>query len=183
MSETTLGDVANLVGGPAERQPVRTQSVRDVVEQFAGGLACSALDRVEQLLDERVAVRTPGRSRLAGDHRGRQAAMAALSAAPVDGVRLAGTRVTEILVDDDRGLVVLELVGAESGVEFRFEVAFHLVIAGERIVGITEYSADQYTADRLLGVGSDVAAADAAKTHVADSADRRTRSRRWWGRR
>ncbi len=174
MSDITVDPAVHTVDDPAAR------SVREIVEEFAGALACSALDRLERLLDEEVAVRTPGRSRLAGDHRGRGAALAALSAAPADHVRLTGTRVTEILVDGACGLVVLEITGSEGAGEFRFEVAFHLVVEQGRIVGVTEYSGDQYVADRLLGAAD---ATDRLDRPVpADSTSPGSPRRRWWRR-
>ncbi len=137
--------------GAEEPPPAARRSVREVVEDFAGSLACGALDRLAVLVTDDVVVRTPGRSRLAGDHHGRAAALRALAAPPADGVRLAGNRVTEILVDGAAALVVLELSGSDAaGTDFRFEVAFHVATDGERVIGVTEYSADQHTADGLL---------------------------------
>jgi ketosteroid isomerase-like protein len=98
-----------------------------------------------------VVLHAPGRSSLAGEHRGRQAVEAYLHAALA---RSSGARVEVELVDllasEERvALVVRERFGRPEGdVEVRRANLYRL--RGEQIVEISIFEADQYEVDELL---------------------------------
>jgi hypothetical protein len=80
--------------------------------------------------------------------------------------------VTETMNDGNRGLAIIYLQGESQDGPFAVEVAFHLQTDAESIIGITEYSSDQYLVDSLL-VGS----------VAAPEREWLRRLRRWPGRR
>ncbi len=166
----TVGAEATL---PARRFDLSDAASRELTEAFAAAVSSGNARGLHPLLGEQVVYQLPGRSAGAGLHRGREQVTAALTQPAAVGATVDRVDVTETMHDGDRGLVIVLLQGESEAGPFAVEVAFHLQTDAESIIGITEYSGDQYLVDSLL-TGS-VAARDRASPS--------RRPRRWPGRR
>jgi ketosteroid isomerase-like protein len=104
------------------------------------------------LVADDVTVRVPGRSALAGEHRGRDAFVAYVEAALA---RAHGAEVdvelVDMLVSDERvALLVRERFGrGDDAVEIRRANVY--TVRDDRIVEIWIFEADQYAVDELFG--------------------------------
>jgi ketosteroid isomerase-like protein len=138
-------------------------ATRELVEAFAAAASTGDVESLGALLSHDVVYQVPGRSRSAGLHRGAEQVIAVLHTPAVPDADVTSVTVTEVMSEGRRSFVVLAMAGVDSGTPFRFEVGFHLQTDGEYVIGITEYSGDQYQADRLLGdgFGGEAAAGDA----------------------
>jgi ketosteroid isomerase-like protein len=99
-----------------------------------------------------VVLRLPGRGRLAGGHRGRDAVVAAIQALLArTSDSAAEVEVLDRLVSDDRvALVVREAVQrGDERLELRRVTVYR--VADERIAEIDVYEADQYAVDEFFG--------------------------------
>ena len=99
-----------------------------------------------------VVLRLPGRGRLAGEHRGRDAVVAAIPALLArTSDSAAEVEVLDRLVSDDRvALVVREAVQrGDERLELRRVTVYR--VADERIAEIDVYEADQYAVDEFFG--------------------------------
>ena len=153
MSDATLTQSDEPATSPAGHpggSDLATDSTRELAEEFASVVTTADRAGLERLLAEHVVYLAPGRSAVAGLHRGRSATVSALTVAAARGTEVTGVDVTELMADGHRAFVTLLLRGTTPGGPFRFELGLHLQTDGESIVGITEYSGDQYTADALL---------------------------------
>lgn len=135
-------------------QPEPPSITRHLAERFA---AAASIGGFERLLDDNVVYLVPGRSKVAGLHRGRQAVVRALTAPPSGETSIVVDRceTTEVLASGDRAVVIIRMDGStgngDDAEPFSFEVAFHLQMGDERIIAITEYSGDQYATDMIIG--------------------------------
>jgi ketosteroid isomerase-like protein len=157
---------------PARRFDLPDAASRELVEAFAVAVSSGDAQGLHPLLGEQVMYQLPGRSAGAGLHRGREQVTAALAQPVAPGATVDRVDVTETMNDGNRGLVIVVLQGETADGPFAAEVAFHLQTDAESIIGITEYSGDQYLVDSLL-VGSVTAPKRASSR----------RRRRWLGRR
>ena len=155
MSDTTLTQSASApAAGPPDAGDLATAATRELAEEFAAVVSTGDRVGLEGLMAEHVVYLAPGRSAVAGLHRGRSATVSALTVAAAQGTEVTGVDVTELMADGHRAFVTLQLRGTTPMGHFRFELGLHLQTDGEAIVGITEYSGDQYTADALLATPS-----------------------------
>ncbi len=158
---------------PTRRFDLSDAAGRELTEAFATAVSSGDADGLHTLLGEKVIYQLPGRSAGAGLHRGREQVTAALTQPVAVGATVDRVEVTETMNDGNRGLVIVCLHGKFQDRPFAVEVAFHLQTDAESIIGITEYSSDQYLVDSML-------AGSVADPERASSSRRR---RRWPGRR
>ena len=130
---------------------IRTMPMGDLTDRFAAAVVAGDRAGLGQVLSPDVVYQAPGRSAVAGLHRGRDRVVEVLCAAAAEGATIDPAIVTETMVDGRRAFVVVLMTGSTALGRFAFEVGFHLQSDGELVVGVTEYSGDQYTADALLG--------------------------------
>lgn len=129
----------------------------DVPETEAGKIASIFADVVEggdlaelgDLLADEVVYLVPGRSVAAGLHRGHEAVAQALAQETSDDTTVSMVEVTEVIAADTRAVVIVRFAGRVGGEPFDFETVFHVRTSNGVVVAITEYSGDQYRADRL----------------------------------
>lgn len=158
---------------PARRFDLSDAASRELTEAFAVAVSSGDAKGLHPLLGEQVVYQLPGRSAGAGLHRGREQITAALTQPVAPGATVDRVGVTETMHDGNRGLVIVLLQGQSQDGPFAVEVAFHLQTDAESIIGITEYSGDQYLVDSML-------AGCVAARERAPSSRRRPR---WPGRR
>lgn len=158
---------------PRQRFDLSDASSRELTEAFAGAVSSGDAQGIRSLLGDHVIYQLPGRSAGAGLHHGREHVTAALTQPVAPGALVDCVDVTETMNDGHRGLVIVLLHGRSQDGPFAVEVAFHLQTDGESIIGITEYSGDQYLIDSLL----------AGSAAARDRATPSRRRRRWPGRR
>lgn len=158
---------------PARRFDLSDAASRELTEAFAVAVSSGDAKGLHPLLGEQVVYQLPGRSAGAGLHRGREQITAALTQPVAPGATVDRVDVTETMNDGNRGLVIVLLQGQSQDGPFAVEVAFHLQTDAESIIGITEYSGDQYLVDSML-------AGCVAARERAPSSRRRPR---WPGRR
>jgi ketosteroid isomerase-like protein len=152
-------------------------AVRELASMFADALCAGDRQRIESLVSPEVIYQVPGRSAIAGVHRGADAVLGALSPVPPPGVDVQSVDITEVLVDGRRALIVIATCGVAPGGPFDHETALHLQTDGERVVAVTEYSGEQYVADALLAPRAAVGAS------TGQPVTTRSSKRRWWARR
>jgi ketosteroid isomerase-like protein len=157
---------------PARRFDLPDTASRKLIEAFAVAVSSGDARSLDPLLGEHVMYQLPGRNAGAGLHRGREQVAAALTQPVAPGATVDRVDVTETMNDGNRGLAIIYLQGESQDGPFAVEVAFHLQTDAESIIGITEYSSDQYLVDSLL-VGS----------VAAPEREWLRRLRRWPGRR
>jgi ketosteroid isomerase-like protein len=157
-----------------------TSATRELVSMFAAALCAGDGPRLVGLLAHDVVHQVPGRSSVAGIHRGIDAVRDSLTVPAVTGAVLDDVRVTELLCENDRAFLTIEMSGAIAGRPFRFETGFHVQSDGEHIIAVTEYSGDQYAAD--AAVGTEVGGAASSAVPPVSIATSSTRSPRWWRR-
>lgn len=156
---------------PARRFDLSDAASRELIGAFASAVSSGDAQGLHRLLGEQVMYQLPGRSAGAGLHRGRKQVTAALAQPVAPGVTVDHVDVTETMTDGNRGLVIVLLHGRSEDEPFAVEVAFHLQTDAESIIGITEYSGDQYLVDSMLPGSADRERASSR------------RRRRWPGRR
>ena len=133
----------------------------DVPETEAGKIASIFADVVEggdlaelgDLLADEVVYLVPGRSGAAGLHRGHEAVAQALRQETSEDTTVSIVEVTEVIAAGTRAVVVVRFEGTVGGEPFDYETAFHLRTSNGAVVAITEYSGDQYRADRVARKG------------------------------
>jgi len=123
---------------------------RELAEAFADAVVSGDSQGLRPLLSERVVYQLPGRSAGAGLHRGREHVTAALTQPVAPGTFVDHVEVTETMSDGNRAMVIVLLEGRAQGEPFAVEVALHLETDGESIIGVTEYSGNQYLVDSML---------------------------------
>jgi ketosteroid isomerase-like protein len=158
---------------PPQRFDLSDASSRELTEAFADAVSSGDAQGLRSLLGDQVIYQLPGRSAGAGLHHGREHVTAALTQPVAPGAIVDRVDVTETMNDGHRGLVIVLLHGRSEDGPFAVEVAFHLQTDGESIIGITEYSGNQYLVDSML------AGSGAARERASSS----RRRRRWPGRR
>ena len=147
MNETVLG---------AEEDPRS-----DLPETEAGKIASIFADIIEDgdpaeladLLGDDVIYLVPGRSDAAGLHHGHEAVRQALAQQASDDTTVSVVEVTEVIAVGARAVVIVRFAGAVGGEPFDYETVFHLRTSNGVVVAITEYSGDQYRADRTIQPG------------------------------
>ena len=153
------GPVPSANVGPKNQDPLVDRAPTDVGSGPAAALCRRFLeiaeagffDDYERILADDVVYLVPGRGPSAGLHRGRAAVVAALATPVRAGVAIDNCEATELIADGDRAVGIILLTGTSAdGTSFSFEVAFHLHCSHDRILAITEYAGDQYTADELV---------------------------------
>ncbi len=154
---------------------LQAAATRELARAFARALATGDRAALELLLGEQAAYQAPGRSAVSGTHVGRHAVVDALTVTAAPGTEVAGVDVTELMADGHRAFVALLLRGSTPSGPFQFELGLHLQTDGERVVGVTEYSGDQYTADLLVGGPQSAAEAAASRSDVSRPPRRRRR--------
>jgi len=158
---------------PPQRFDLSVAASRELTEAFADAVSSGDAQGIPSLLGDQVIYQLPGRSAGAGLHHGREHVTEALTQPVAPGVVVDRVDVTETMNDGNRGLVIVLLHGRSEEGPFAVEVAFHLQTDGESIIGITEYSGDQYLVDSLL----------AGPVEARERASSSRRRRRWPGRR
>ncbi|MEM9039953.1 MAG: hypothetical protein AAGD33_08655 [Actinomycetota bacterium] len=147
------GDVAHIdVAAPRPDVDDATEATRELAAEFARALTTGDGESARALLAESVAVLVSGRGPTAGRHDGREEARSALLVDARPDVVVDTVDVAEVLADGRRALVVIAQSGSIGPRPVAWETAFHLQTDGERIVGVTEYSGDQYVADEVTSV-------------------------------
>ena len=129
----------------------------DVPETEAGKIASIFADVIEggdladlgDLLADEVVYLVPGRSGAAGLHHGHEAVAQALAQETSEDTTVSVVEVTEVIAAATRSVVVVRFAGRVGGEPFDYETAFHLRTSNGAVVAITEYSGDQYRADRV----------------------------------
>ena len=129
----------------------------DVPETEAGKIASIFADVIEggdlveigDLLADEVVYLVPGRSGAAGLHRGHEAVAQALNHEASEDTTVSIVEVTEVIAAGTRAVVVVRFAGTVGGEPFDYETVFHLRTSNGVVVAITEYSGDQYRADRV----------------------------------
>lgn len=138
----------------AEEDPLH-----DVPETEAGKIARIFADVIEggdlaeldDLLADEVVHLVPGRSDAAGLHHGHEAVAQALAQETSEDTTVSIIEVTEVIATGTRAVVIVRFAGTVGGEPFDFETVFHLRTSNGVVVAITEYSGDQYSADRVAG--------------------------------
>ena len=128
----------------------------DVPETEAGKIASIFADVIEDgdpaeladLLGDDVIYLVPGRSHAAGLHQGHEAVTQALAQETSEDTTISIVEVTEVIAADTRAVVIIRFAGTAGGEPFDYETVFHLRTSDGVVVAITEYSGDQYRADR-----------------------------------
>jgi len=130
----------------------------------------------------------PGRSGAAGSHHGHEAVAQALAHETSEDTIVSIVEVTEVIAADKRAVVIVRSAGTVGGEPFDYETVFHLRTSNGVVAAITEYSGDQYRADRVarresLAVSSRAsdrsgAAPMSMKKAMVDSTGRRDRAQR-----
>ena len=133
-----------------QRSDLADDSSRELTETFAHAVSSGDAESLRSLLGDRVVYQVPGRSSSAGQHHGREHVVAALTQPVASGVVVDHISITETMNDGNRGVVIVFLQGSRESVPFDAEIAFHLQTDSETIIGITEYSGNQYLVDSLL---------------------------------
>jgi len=129
----------------------------DLPETEAGKIASTFADVVEggdlaelgDLLADEVVYLVPGRSAAAGLHRGHEAVAQVLHQETSEDTIVSIVEVTEVIAAGTRAVVVVRYEGTVGGQPFDYETVFHLRTSNGAVVAITEYSGDQYRADRV----------------------------------
>jgi ketosteroid isomerase-like protein len=138
------------LGLSPQRSDLADDSSRELTETFAHAVSSGDAESLRSLLGDRVVYQVPGRSSSAGQHHGREHVVAALTQPVASGVVVEHISITETMNDGNRGVVIVFLQGSRESVPFDAEIAFHLQTDSETIIGITEYSGNQYLVDSLL---------------------------------
>ena len=133
----------------------------DLPETEAGKIASIFADIIEDgdpaeladLLGEDVVYLAPGRSDAAGLHQGHEAVTQALAQETSEDTTVSIVEVTEVIAAGARAVVIVRFAGAVDGEPFDYETVFHLRTSNGVVVAITEYSGDQYRADRTIQPG------------------------------
>ncbi|MCP4085094.1 MAG: hypothetical protein GY745_08605 [Actinomycetia bacterium] len=129
----------------------------DVPETEAGKIASIFADVIEggdlaelgDLLADEVVYLVPGRSGAAGLHHGHEAVAQTLAQETSEDTTVSIVEVTEVIAAGTRAVVVVRFAGTVGGEPFDHETVFHLRTSNGVVVAITEYSGDQYRADRV----------------------------------
>ena len=129
----------------------------DVPETEAGKIASIFADVIEgghlaelgDLLADEVVYLVPGRSGTAGLHHGHEAVAKALAQETSEDTTVSIVEVTEVIAAGTRAVVIIRFAGTVGGEPFDYETVFHLRTSNGVVVAITEYSGDQYRADRV----------------------------------
>lgn len=170
-------------GSLASTDTTTGRSMHELAVGFTESLCAGDRSALADVLGSGVVYQAPGRSVVAGVHRGRDRVVDKLNVAAAPGVAIDGAVVTELMTDGDRAFAAILMTGRTPSRPFRFEVAFHLQSDGDEIVGITEYSGDQHTADELVAGASDVAVTTGPGEAQWSPPDPETRRPRRWLRR
>ena len=133
----------------------------DLPETEAGKIASIFADIIEDgdpaeladLLGDDVIYLVPGRSDAAGLHHGHEAVRQALAQQASEDTTVSVVEVTEVIAVGARAVVIVRFAGAVGGEPFDYETVFHLRTSNGVVVAITEYSGDQYRADRTIQPG------------------------------
>ena len=129
----------------------------DLPETEAAKIASIFADIIEDgepgeladLLADDVVYLVPGRSDTAGLHQGHEAVTQALAQEASEDTTVSIVEVTEVIAAGARAVVIVRFAGTVGGEPFEYETAFHLRTSDGVVVAITEYSGDQYSADRV----------------------------------
>jgi ketosteroid isomerase-like protein len=127
-------------------------SVTDVMESYVAAARRGDFDAAFGRFAEDIVFRIPGRSRVAGERRGRAAAMEYIDhARAISRDHEVQVEVVDKLVSDERfALLVVERFHRDGEVvEIRRANVYR--VRGEEIVEIWIFEGDQYEADALLG--------------------------------
>src|SRR4051812_35233281 len=126
-------------------------SAADVMHRYVEAARSGDFDRAFGMFAEDIAFRVPGRSSHAGEHRGREAAMAYISAArALSRDHDVQVDVIDALTSDDRfALLVGEHFHLDGRrVEIRRANVYR--VRGDEIVEVWIFEGDQYEVDALL---------------------------------
>jgi ketosteroid isomerase-like protein len=127
-------------------------SATEVMQRYVAAARGGDFDTAFGMFADDIVFRIPGRSRFAGDHVGRTAAMEYINAArALSREHEVEVDVLDALTSADRfALIVAERFRRDGGVvEIRRANVYR--VRGEEIVEIWIFEGDQYEADALLG--------------------------------
>ncbi len=134
---------------PFDARPATQE--QEVAARFFHATETGFYEDLPALLAENAIYLVPGKSGSSGLHRGRDAVIEALTTPVSRGVTIDSCEVTELLHGAGRAAGMVLLTGNEhDGQRFQLEIVLHLRCENGQIVAITEYSGDQYLADRLI---------------------------------
>ncbi len=148
-TETRADEADDIVVTPDDAAEAGQGPAASLGRRFLEVVELGFLEDLDDLVADDAVMLVPGRSAVAGLHEGRASVIAALGVAPAPGVSVTACDPLDLVATDDRAVAIVGLRGRIGAEPFEMEVAFHLQVRGDRIVGITEYSGDQYLADRL----------------------------------
>ena len=126
----------------------------EVMRRYVDAMRAGDWDAGMAFFHEDIVIRIPGRSRFAGEHRGRRAAVDYIrSAIALTEGHEIEVELVDMLVSDDRvALMVRERFGRDEGtLEIRRVNVYR--VAGEKIVEIAIFEGEQYEVDELMGGG------------------------------
>jgi uncharacterized protein len=123
----------------------------DVMHRYVEAARRGDFDAAFGMYDEGIVFRIPGRSAFAGEHRGREAAMAYINAArALSRDHDVSLDVVDMLTSEDRfALIVTERFHLDGRtVDIRRANIYR--VEGDRIVEVWIFEGDQYEVDRLM---------------------------------
>jgi ketosteroid isomerase-like protein len=127
-------------------------SATDVMHRYVAAARRGDFDAAFAMFADDIAVRIPGRSAFAGEHRGREAAMAYINAArQVSRDHDIGVEVVDALTSDDRFALIVREVFHRDGRTVQIRRANVYRVVGDQIAEVWIFEADQYEADALMG--------------------------------
>ena len=124
----------------------------DLMQRYLDSAMAGDWDTAFGFFADDIALRIPGRSEFAGEHRGKQVAIDYIRTARArsEGADVELELIDRLASDERVALLVRERFHREDGVtEIRRANVYR--VAGERIVEIWIFEADQYAVDELLG--------------------------------
>ena len=126
----------------------------EVMRRYVDAMRAGDWDAGMAFFHEDIVIRIPGRSRFAGEHRGRRAAVDYIRSAIAltEGHEIEVELVNMLASDERVALMVRERFGRDEGtLEIRRVNVYR--VAGEKIVEIAIFEGEQYEVDELMGGG------------------------------
>jgi ketosteroid isomerase-like protein len=133
-------------------------SAADVMHRYVEAARSGDFDRAFGMFAEDIAFRVPGRSAHAGEHRGRDGAMAYINAArALSRDHDVGVEVLDALTSDDRFALLVSERFHLDGRTVQIRRANVYRVRGEEIVEVWIFEGDQYEVDALMAGAGEAA--------------------------